>query len=456
MSTTSQDLANYVDRISFDDFDDEVIEITSDLLIDTIGCSIGAFTSPPAKSLRKEYLDHRGKTAATVVGTDTDVPVEYAGLINSAMARYLDYNDCYMATEGACHPSDHIMGLLAVAQDVNADGKTLVEAIVTAYEIECLGLDQAPTRPQGFDYTAWGPYSSVTSVGKLLGLSTDEMINAIGIVGASNAPLYITRRGDVSMWKGVAHPYTTHNAIQACQMARSGLTGPRAVFDNEYGFHDVVSPNKLDFNGMPAGDGYRILETGIKYFATGYYIHSPLTGALELVEEHNIDPDEIESVHINIFTRAANALATPEKWNTDQNRETADHSIPYSVAIGIVDGEVTPRQFEQDRLRGSDVHAIMEKVTVTADEELDAYREDNPRHIPSRTTIIVNGIEYTSRINAPLGHADRPMTDEQLESKVRSLCDGLLSNKQVDEAIELTGSLPDLETVDPILETLVI
>jgi len=179
-----------------------------------------------------------------------------------------------------------------------------------------------------------------------------------------------------------------------------GPHGPRAVFDSEYGFRDVVSPNELDFDGMPAGDGYRILETGIKYFATGYYIHSPLTGALELVDEHDIDPDDIDSIHIDIFTRAASVLATPEKWDTDQNRETADHSIPYSVAVGIVDGEVTPRQFERDRLRGSDVHAVMEKLTVDVDEELDAYREDNPRHIPSRTTITVDGTEYTSRVDA--------------------------------------------------------
>jgi 2-methylcitrate dehydratase len=456
MSSLSSELAAYVERISFEDFDDEVLDITSDLLFDTIGCSIGAFTSPPAKALRAEYAGHRGNTAATIVGTETDVPVEYAGLINGTMARYLDYNDCYMATGGACHPSDHIMPLLSVAQDEGATGAELVEAIVVAYEIECLGLDQAPVRANGFDYAAWGPYSSVAAVGTLLGLSTDEFVDAFGIVGASNVPLYVTRRGDVSMWKGVAHPYVTHNAIQACQMARSGITGPRLVFEGDWGFQAVVSDSDLDFSGSPTGDEYRILETGIKFFATGYYIHSPLTGALELVAEHDIDPDDIDAIHVDIFERAYGALATPEKWGRDQTRETADHSIPYSVAVGIVDGEVTPRQFEPDRLRGSDVHAVMEKLTVDEDPELTAYRRDHPRHMPSRTTITVNGTEYESRVDAPLGHPDRPGTDEQLDAKFAALCRGLLSDDQQQEVADYSRSVAELDTVDPIVQALVI
>jgi 2-methylcitrate dehydratase len=456
MSSLSRDLAEYADRISFDEFDEAVVDTTSDLLYDTIGCSIGAFTSPPAKALRAEYGGRRGTPAATVVGTDTDVPVEYAGLINGTMARYLDYNDCYMATGGACHPSDHIMPLVAVAQSEGATGRDLAEAIVVAYEVQCRGLDQAPVRERGFDYVAWGTYSSTAAAGVLMGLSIDELVDAFGIAGASNAPLYISRRGDVSMWKGIAHPYVTHNAIQACQMARAGITGPSAVFEGDHGFQAVVSDYDLDFGGTPTGDDYRILETGIKYFATGYYIHSPVTGALELLAEHDIAPEAIDAVHVDIFERAAGALATPEKWGTDQTRETADHSIPYSVAVAIVDGEVTPRQFEPDRLRGSDVHRVMERVTVAEDPDLTAHRREHPRHIPSRTTITVDGTEYVSRVDAPLGHPERPMTDAQLAGKFADLCGGLLGDDQIERVTDHCRSLSTLDSVDPLLAALVI
>ncbi len=456
MESTSQRLAAYVADVSFDEFDDDVVERTEDLVLDTIGCTMGGFTSQPSKALRREYQDRSGDESARVIGTDREVAVEYAALINATMARYLDYNDCYMGPDGACHPSDHIMPLLSVAEATGASGEAFLESVVTAYEVQCLGMDQAPVRAQGFDYVAWGAYSSAAAVGKLLGLDRDELVNAIGIAGTANAPLYVGRRDSVSMWKGVAHPYVTHNAIQACQMARSGLTGPDEVFDGTFGFREVVSPNELTFGEVPAGDGYRIMDAGFKYFACGYYIHAPVTAALELLDEHGFDPTDVDAVHVETFDHAATVLATPDKWSTTQNRETADHSIPYTVAVALVDGEVTPRQYATDRLRDPTVHAVMERVTVEADPDLTAHREANPRDIPARVTIAIGDETYVSRVDAPLGHARRPMTDEQLTGKFRSLCRGLLEEHAVTEARALAGSVRELETVDPLVDTLVV
>ncbi|WP_418286480.1 MmgE/PrpD family protein [Halorubrum sp. DTA46] len=456
MDSTSQRLAAYVADISFAELDDDVVDRTAEVVLDTVGCAIGGFTSPPAKALREEYAAHSGGDPARIAGTDRTVPVEYAALINATMARYLDYNDCYMGPDGACHPSDHVLALMAVAEAEGATGAELVEAVVTAYEVQCLGMDQAPVRAQGFDYVAWGAYSSAAAVGKLMGLDGDDLVNAIGIAGTANAPLYVGRRDSVSMWKGVAHPYVTHNAIQACQMARAGMTGPAEVFDGTFGFREVVSPNELTFGDPPAGDGYRIMETGIKYYACGYYIHSAVTAVLELRAEYAFDPTDVESIHVDTFDHAATVLATPDKWSTTQNRETADHSIPYTVAAALVDGEVTPRQYATDRLRDPAIHRAMETVTVDADPALTAHRESNPKHIPARVTIGVDGAEYTARVDAPLGHAERPMSDAQFDEKFRSLCDGLLGDEAVDDAIERSRNVHRLETVDTLLDALVI
>jgi 2-methylcitrate dehydratase len=289
-----------------------------------------------------------------------------------------------------------------------------------------------------------------------MGLDADELVNAIGIAGTANAPLYVGRRDAVSMWKGVAHPYVTHNAVQACQMAREGMTGPAEVFDGTFGFREVVSPNELTFGDPPAGDGYRITETGIKYYACGYYIHSAVTAVLELLEAHAFDPADVESIHVDTFDHAATVLATPDKWSTTQNRETADHSIPYTVAAALVDAEVTPRQYAPGRLRDPAIHRVMELVTVDADPELTAHRESNPRHIPARVTIGVDGNAYTARVDAPVGHAERPMSDAQFDEKFRSLCDGLLTDAAVDDAIERSRNVSRLETVEPLLDALVV
>lgn len=456
MSTVSGDLATFTADISFDEFDDAVVEKAIELVIDTAGCTIGAFTSPPAKALRGAYADTRSDVEATIVGTNRTAAVENAALVNAAMSRYLDYNDCYMANSAACHPSDHIMALISIAEAVGATGRELIEAIVTAYEVEGRGLDQCPVRVNGFDYAAWGAYSSVASAGKLMGLSPDELVAAFGIVGASNNPLYISRRGEVSMWKGVAHPYVTHNAIQACQMAAHGLTGPREIFEGPFGFFEVVSSEEIAFDEPPDPDDFRILETSIKSFACGYYIHSPVTGALQLIEEHEIDPTTIDAVHVEMFDHAVEALATPEKWDHDLNRETADHSIPYTVAVAILDGEVTPAQYSADRLRDPAVHDLMDAITVEEASELTEHRRTHPRQIPSITTITADGAEYSRRIDAPLGHPDRPMTPEQIEGKLADNCRDLLSDEQVRDCIAICRSLDERAQVDPIVDSLVV
>jgi len=185
----------------------------------------------PSKHLRRAFGSIDASDGATVFGSGATTRTEYAGLINATMVRYLDYNDTYISEGRACHPSDHIPALISVAEAEDRTGEELIEAIVLAYEIEGMGLDTGVTWEHDYDYVTWGAYSSVAAAGKLMGLSRTQLKQALGIAGSSNVALSISRKDEVSMWKGAAHAYVVHNAIQACQMARVGMTGPRRVFE---------------------------------------------------------------------------------------------------------------------------------------------------------------------------------------------------------------------------------
>ena len=454
MSTVSQALASFVSAIDAERMSDSVERKASELLVDTIGCSVGAFTSPPVKALRDAYLESSGTQNATVVGTAQRAALPEAALINGTMGRYLDYNDTYMSLSTACHPSDHIMPLLSVAEVEGATGGDLLEAIVAAYEVEARGLDEAPVDPNGFDYVTWGVYSSVAAVGRLMRLTETELVDAIGIAGASNNPLYVSRRGDVSMWKGIAHSYATHNAIKACQMARNGITGPTAVFEEDDGFFEAIAESEVSFETTPDHDALRILQTNIKPYACGYYIAAPVAALREIMTEHGLEADDIDHITVEIFETAADLLATPDKWDTDLNRETADHSIPYTIAVAAIDGDVGPEQYADDRLRDSTVHNLMQRIDVHANEELTAYRSREPSHIPSVVTVTSDGAEYRTRIDCPLGHAENPMSTDQLEAKMRTLCEGYLSDQQIQTCLDRCWSFTDLETVAPLIEDL--
>jgi 2-methylcitrate dehydratase len=458
MQLSSDLLAEYAREVSFESLPDEVVEQTERLVLDSLGCCVGAYTSEPSKALRETYADRTAPAGerATVLGTDREIAVEYAALINGAMVRYLDYNDCYISGSSVCHPSDHIPGLLAVAEAEGRTGEELIEAIVVAYEIQSAGIDTGAIWDNGFDYVTWGTYSAAAAAGTLMGLTHDQLVDAIGIAGTSGNGLLVSRLGDVSMWKGVAMPYVVHSAVQACEMARNGLTGPTAVFEGEGGFFETVAQGEVTVEEWGGRDGapYRITRTNFKPYACGYFMQAPITAVLDLVEAHDIAPGEIESIEIEEFEQAVQVLASPEKWSTDLNRETADHSIPYSVAVGILDGEVTPRQYAPDRLSDPQVHDLMETVSVSEATDITQRRAENPGLIPARARVTTGDGTHETEIDYPNGHWKQPMSDAELAAKFDSLAEGLLSESQAAGVREWCHSLHEVEDVGSVFADL--
>lgn len=454
MLLTSDLLAEYAVETADRDLPDPVVEKAKRITLDTLGCTLGGYTSPPSKRLRSVYGGSTGTGDATVLCSGTPTSLEYAGLLNTTMARYLDYNDTYISQGRACHPSDHIPALLAVAEAEGRSGAALIEAIVLAYEIEGLGLDTGVTWDNGYDYVTWGSLATAVAAGRLMGLSRHELRNAIGIVATSTVSLGIARRGDVSMWKGIATAYATHSGIQACQMARAGITGPEAVFEGPAGFFEVIADRELTVDRLGGRDGadYRIMDAHLKPFPCGYYMQPMIAGVQALVEDHDIDPHTVEEVVIHTFAEAAGVLADSTKWSKDLTRESADHSIPYTTAIAILYGDVMPEHYRETYRRDGKVHDLMDRVSVEESDELTAFVEENPDATPTIIEIVADGQKYEMRLDYAPGHARNPFTQAELEDKVTNLATGLLADDQVNSLIKLCDDLETLDRVDPVID----
>jgi 2-methylcitrate dehydratase len=460
MEFTSDVITEYAHGLSIDDVSAEAVDAAKRLVLDSVGCCLGAYTSPPSKHLRATYgrLDGPDGRTATVFGAGTETLVEYAGLINATLVRYLDYNDTYISEGRACHPSDHIPALLSVAEAEGRTGAELVEAIVLAYEIEGAGVDTGVLWGNDYDYVTWGSFSSAVAVGKLMGLSTAELRNAVGIAGASNLTLMISRKGDVSMWKGAAHPYVTHNAIQACQMARAGLTGPERVFEGPGGFFEVVADRRLEIDRLGGRDGadYRITDAHVKPFPCGYYMQPMIAGVRDLVADHDVAHEAIEAIGIETFDEAASILGGDEKWSTDLTRESADHSIPYTAAIAAIHGDVEPKHYGQAYRADPDVHRLMALVSVEATAAMNDEAVRNPDSTPSVVRLVADGETYETHVDYAPGHAQNPMSQADLEAKMRSMAEPLLTDEQVETLVDSCGRLETLSTVDSLVDALTI
>jgi 2-methylcitrate dehydratase len=396
-------------------------------LIDSLGCALGAYNSSPARIAREMASRSTFAKGASVLGLSTRTSPDLASFANGIMVRYLDYNDTYLSKEPA-HPSDNISAALAVAETERASIQDLMMAIMIGYEIQCRLADAASLRVRGWDHVTYGAISTACLTSYLLGLDPEQTRHAIGLAAVANVALRQTRVGELSMWKACAFPNAARNGVFAAYLAKVGMSGPSDVFAGQFGFFRLVSGEfQLPPFGGENGAGYMITETYVKSFPAEYHSQTAISAALALRKQLG-SVDEIDAVEIRTFDAAADIIGSdPEKWRPT-TRETADHSLPYCVAVALTDGGVTLNSFSETRIRDQSLLGLVAKTKVERDPDLSSrYPEANPNEIRIR---LKSGRELRHRVDYAPGHSRNRLTDEQLDSKFVNLAAGALGSEE--------------------------
>lgn len=445
-------LAEYAWGLGFGDLPADVVHEAKRRVIDSLGCALGACAAEPVKVARAVAYGLGGTPVATILGSRDRSSPPLAAFVNGIMVRYLDYNDTYLSREPA-HPSDNIPATLAVAESERRSGADLITAIVLAYEIQCRLADAASIRARGWDHVTYGTFSVAASTAKLMGLDPGRIRHALSLSAVAGAAMRQTRAGELSMWKGAAFANTARNAVLAALLARAGMTGPAPIFEGEFGFFRQVSG---EFDPGPLGGqgvSFRITDTSIKLWPAEYHAQPGIEAALGL-RERGVGVDDIDEVVIHTFRAAVEIIAKdPEKWRP-RTRETADHSLPYCVAVALTDGTVTPAQFLPHRLADERIHALLARTRVVEDPGL---TERYPEAVPTVLEVrLRSGETVVERVDYPRGHARNPMSDAEVEQKFLSLTGGLLSPAQQDAALARLWRLEEEEDLRALLGTVVV
>src|SRR6266853_659091 len=222
--TQVEQLAAFVVRTTYEDLSEEARQQLKIRIVDALGCAIGALEGPPLNMLRAQLEDFGGNPLATLIGGGMTAP-DRAAFYNSALVRYLDFNDSYLAKGETCHPSDNLGAVLAAAEYAGRSGRELLTALAVAYQVQCRLSEAAPVRAKGFDHTTQGSYAVAAGVSKALGLDQNGVANAVAISGTAYNALRVTRTGSLSNWKGLAYPDTAFGATHATFLAMRGVTG---------------------------------------------------------------------------------------------------------------------------------------------------------------------------------------------------------------------------------------
>ena len=170
---------------------------------------------------------------------------------------------------------------------------------------------------------------------------------------------------------------------------------------------------------------------------------------MKTVKDNSIKSDDVKEIKVEVIARAADILGDPHKYRPD-SKETADHSLPYCMAVGLVDGMVTPLQFREERVRDQSLIPIMDKVKVVANQEFEALF---PKFQPSRVTITTNdGKSYSTRVDVPKGDPRDSMTEEEIAVKFNALGSDVIGKDQCKKLQKAIMTLESAQKVDELLE----
>lgn len=446
MDKTIQTLARLASETSCENLPNEAVHEAKRRIIDSIGCAAVASPYPFCAKIRTVATRYDGRPSARIWGSDIRTSVEMAAFANGVMIRYLELNDTVLA-KSAGHPSDMIGGLVSLAEGIEADGPALLAAVVVAYEAYCGLCASVALQPSHLDQGLCAALGTAAGASLLLGLSHEEAVHALALALTPNMPLYNVRHGVLSDWKACAGPNGVRNGLFAALLARDGVTGPAEAFAGKAGLFDVVG--EFDFE-LGAGPGLHIASTHVKFYPVCYHGQSAVDAAIRLHGD-GVPIDAIDDIHIETYQAAVDAMADERgKW-TPTTRETADHSLPFTVAVSLMKGQLAADDYEERQLVDAGTVALMEKVRVSPSPEMTA---DYPRSAQTRITVRgSNGKSYEALQEVPRGNAANPLDDIDLEQKLRSLYPAGAGD-QVSRLLEVAWSLEECGKVAALVDAI--
>jgi 2-methylcitrate dehydratase len=443
-ASLEQRLADYAAAIRYDTMPASTVQAIKRLLIDTVACGYGAVGAPPPsiaeKTFRNTYATHE---RASILANPQLIGTEGATLVNGVLVRYLDLNDIYVGKE-PCHPSEIIPGAIAACEEAGRSGRDLIESITVGYEAIIRLNDAVSFSERGFYSTSAAGFVIPLVAGKAWRSPTDLIVQAMGIAGPRQLSLLAVTRGELSMMKALCCPHTAMDAIFAMRLAAGGFTGSPGALD---WFAANVKPSQAEISVDLDPQHYLLEKVGLKRFPVQFEIQSVAEAGVNL---HRLAGDRIgriREVVVETYPAIKARIADPPKY-APKNRETADHSLPICAAMALLDGDVTSRQFAEERWRASDVLALAAKIAVKVSDSLVA-KLPNGRGAGMQVTFD-DGQSVQDLVEIPEGDAERPLSRPALEHKFAQFANPVLGEARARNIVSLIDDLehmPDVRTL---------
>ena len=452
--TAAATLSAFCADLRWDHLDDDIQARTPELLLDLIGVALAGSRQPSSPPAADVALRLGGNGQASVFGHSQKTSAVWAAMANGTAAHAVELDD--VTTESSLHPGVAVIpAALALAEQLQATPKALLEAIVAGYEVTMRvgnALNPASAYARGFHPTGVaGVFGATMAAGRLLGLDTEALTKALGIAGtlASGSLEYLA---DGAWTKRLNPGWAGHAGITAAHLAKAGFSGPTSVFEGRLGvlhaYSDAPLPERLLAD---LGQPLQVMRVSIKPYACCRYNHGLIDCILQLTRKHRIAPGEIEVIRLGVLSGGAVLVADPiEQKRAPQSVVDAQFSAPYAAAAALVFGTGGIDAYTPERLNNQTVRELMARTDCYRDPSLDA---PYPRQWPAAAEIhLRDGRVLATRVEFATGEPENPVRRDALISKFVSLTSDILDHPSAAaEHILSVDSRPDLRGVGAIV-----
>jgi 2-methylcitrate dehydratase len=419
--TTTADFAEFVQSLEYNDLSEEVTDELKKRILDSVGIALGSIGDEPVEIVRDTVteLDQEGGPC-DIWGSDETASPPEAAMMNTALTRYLDYMDSILLPGETPHPSDNVGTAVVTGQYSDASGKDLITGVGIGYEVQGELAAKAPGRDIGWDHIHV-IFSATATACKMLDLDYKQTQNAMGIATAAYNPLRVTRTGEISMWKGIASANLARNGVYTAMLAKNGMEGPLDAIEGQKGWKEIVQGRDFNVEFTPAE---RVLQVMTKKYMAGTHAQAAIEGVEELVVDEEIDPHAIERINFETYESAKHVMGGGEgDRHAPENREQADHSIPYTVAVNALDGQLLKPQYTLERIQSDDVRRLLRTIEVDENPELTERFNEHGEQAYNITIETADSEKYYTEKRDYEGHPHNRMSWKQHEEKFHGIVD---------------------------------
>jgi aconitate decarboxylase len=412
-------------------------------ILDALGCGLAGAHVPWVKTVA-DFAETIGHGEVRLWGRRGRGQRMYAALANGTAVSALELEDTHGASIQHLGPTV-LPAALAAAECVErrVTGEELLTAVVAGYEISVrAGLVVSPSAAiRGFHPSGLcGPFGAAAAAGKLLGLSREQLHHALGIAGSLGSGLQGIDSD--ALMKRMQPGHAARSGVFAAMLAQRGITGMREVLDDvEYGLFGRAVADECRFEKLShdLGTTFEMLDIGFKIYPSCRSSHTAIDAVKAILATHpGLDPGDVESVRV-WTSSVTHRLCQPRRWDSVT---AAQPSIPYCVAVCLVDGDVGLQQFSETRLHDPRVARLADRVEMIPDAEIDGRGAAARWNVRVRVT--ARGRRYEAERDQPSGSPQYPLSVKDLREKFFRLT---VEAYGEDSMTQLVAQLQDLEGV---------